>query len=149
MKVILLNTLDKIGKKGHIISVKNGYARNYLIPTQKALLATENNIKVFENTRTIEQKKETNKINHAVKRMNTMKLIGSVVFFMKSSKKNKIFGSIGIKDIIKNFYDMGILVHKSEIKLPNGLLRYLGVHTAIFAPYKNMSLKFKISILSI
>ncbi|VFP83852.1 50S ribosomal protein L9 [Buchnera aphidicola] len=148
MKVILINSIDKLGQKGQLISVKNGYARNYLIPMKKALLATSENIKIFEQTRIFAEKKESEKINQIMNRINDLKLIGSVVFFMKSSKKNKIFGSIGVKDIINNLLLMGIFVKKHEIKLPQGLLRYLGIHQVIFNPYKNISTEIQVSILS-
>ncbi|VAX76877.1 50S ribosomal protein L9 [Buchnera aphidicola] len=148
MKVILLNTIGKIGRKGKLIKVKNGYARNYLIPTKQALLATKENIELFEKNKIFKEKEESKKINHSIQRINIIKSIGAIVFFMKSSEKKKIFGSIGIKDIISNFYHMGILIHKHEIHLPKGLLRYLGLHQAIFTPYKNMSTTFTISILS-
>ncbi|MGI4816460.1 MAG: 50S ribosomal protein L9 [Janthinobacterium lividum] len=148
MKIILLNTINNMGKKGQLISVKKGYARNYLIPTSQALLATEKNIKIFERNRIYAEKEESKKINKAVERVNAIKLMGSIVFFMKSSKKNKIFGSISVKDIIETLSEIGFLVSKNEIKLPNGLLRYLGVHTIIFTPYKNISTKIQVSILS-
>ncbi|VFP81651.1 50S ribosomal protein L9 [Buchnera aphidicola] len=148
MKVILLNTIEKLGKKGQIIFVKNGYARNYLIPTNKVLLATLSNIKIFEQNRILEEKQESEKIKKATKKINSMNLIGAIIFFMKSSEKKKIFGSIGIKDIIKQLSLIGIFVQKSEIKLPQGLLRYLGIHEVIFTPYKNISTVFKVVILS-
>ncbi|VFP86250.1 50S ribosomal protein L9 [Buchnera aphidicola (Cinara pseudotaxifoliae)] len=148
MKIILLNTIDNLGKKGQLISVKKGYARNYLIPTSQALLATSKNIKIFEKNRIHAEKEESKKINQAVKRINAVKLIGSIVFFVKSSKKNKIFGSVGVKDIIENLSEIGFLVSKNEIKLPNGLLRYLGIHTIVFTPYKNISTEIQVSILS-
>ncbi|VFP81273.1 50S ribosomal protein L9 [Buchnera aphidicola (Cinara kochiana kochiana)] len=148
MKVILINSTEKLGKKGQLISVKNGYARNYLIPMKKALLATSKNIKIFKQTRIIAEKQKSEKINQAKNRINSIKLIGAMIFFVKSSKKNKIFGSIGIRDIVKNLLLMGIIVEKHEIKLPQGLLRYLGTHTVFFTPYKNMDTEIQVSILS-
>ncbi|VFP78376.1 50S ribosomal protein L9 [Buchnera aphidicola (Cinara cuneomaculata)] len=148
MKVILTNSIKKLGKKGQLISVKNGYGRNYLIPTKQALLATSKNIKIFEKNKIFAEKQKSKKIDQAMNRINLLKTIGSIVFFVKSSKKNKIFGSIGIKDIIQNLLLIGIVVEKHEIKLPQKLLRYLGIHKVIFTPYKNISTEIHISILS-
>ncbi|VFP88788.1 50S ribosomal protein L9 [Buchnera aphidicola (Cinara piceae)] len=148
MKVILLNTIETLGKKGQVIIVKNGYARNYLIPTSRALLATSNNIKIFEKTRIFAEKQELNKRKKAINSIKILKSIGAIIFFMKSSEKKKIFGSIGIKDIIKQLSLIGLLVQKNEIKLPQGLLRYLGIHEVVFTPYKNISTVFKVVILS-
>ncbi|ABJ90819.1 50S ribosomal protein L9 [Buchnera aphidicola] len=148
MKVILLHALEKLGKKGQLITVKNGYARNYLIPLEKALLATSENIKIFEKKRLFEEQQEAKKIDYANSRIKAIKLIGAIIFFMKSSKKRKIFGSIGVKDISKQLISLGLLIKKNEIKLPNGLLHYLGSHTVLFTPYKNISTEFKVVILS-
>ncbi|WP_075434168.1 50S ribosomal protein L9 [Buchnera aphidicola] len=148
MKVILLDILEKVGKKGQLITVKNGYARNYLIPMKKALLATSHNIKMFEQSKRIEEKQRSEKINHALSRINQIKSIGALVFFMKSSETKRIFGSINANDISDHFFEIGISVKKSEIKMPKGLLRYLGVHQVIFNPHKNISVEFQVAVLS-
>ncbi|AEH39938.1 50S ribosomal protein L9 [Buchnera aphidicola (Cinara tujafilina)] len=148
MKVILLVTIKKLGKSGQLIHVKNGYARNYLIPKEKVILATNKNIKKFENSILNLEKQQNEKILEANVRIKKIQSIKSIIIYKKSSEKKKIFGSVGVSDIIKSLALQGIFVKKQEIKLPNGLLRYLGEHTVIFSPYKGICTNISISIIN-
>lgn len=148
MEIILLSTIKNLGKIGKLIKVKNGYARNYLIPKEKAILATKENIKKFEDSTFNFEKKQIEQIKKAKSRIKIMQSIESIIITKKSSEKKKIFGSVGIPDIINALALKGILVKKKEIKLPNGLLRFLGDHNIIFSPYKNISTNLKVSIIN-
>lgn len=148
MKVILLTKIKNLGKVGQLITVRNGYARNYLIPKQKGILATDENIKKFKDSILSLEKKQAEKINQANLRIKKIQSIHSIIISKKSSEKKKIFGSVGIKDIIKALLEKGIVVKKQEIKLPNGLLRFLGEHKVIFSPYKNIFTNITVSIIN-
>ncbi|WP_075432323.1 50S ribosomal protein L9 [Buchnera aphidicola] len=148
MKVILLTKLKNLGKLGQLITVRNGYARNYLIPKKKVILATDKNIKKFKDSILSLEKKQVEKINQANIRIKKIQSINSIIISKKTSEKKKIFGSVGVQDIIKALLEKGIKVKKQEIKLPNGLLRFLGDHQVIFSPYKNIFTNITISIIN-
>lgn len=147
MKVILLSTIKNLGKYGQIIKVQKGYARNFLLPKNKVILATDKNIKEFEDNKLFAKKKKLEMIYNAKSRIKEIKSIdGSINIYKKSSEKKKIFGSVGIKDIVNALFLKGIKIKENEIQLPNGLLRYLGEHKVIFMPYKNLFIEFVVSI---
>ena len=117
MEVILLLKVNKLGESGKIVKVKAGYARNYLIPTGKAILADKKNIKSFEAQKIKLQEENFSKLLLAKSRAEKIKKIKSITIFSKVGKENKIFGSVGIRDIIKEISQIGIKVNKKEIFL--------------------------------
>ncbi|WP_178919454.1 50S ribosomal protein L9 [Buchnera aphidicola] len=138
MEVILLFKVNKLGDPGKIVKVKSGYARNYLIPKGKAILADKKNIESFKAQQIKLKEENIRKLLLAKSRAEKVKQIRSITIFSKVGKENKIFGSIGIRDIIKEMSRIGIKINKKEIKLPNGVLRYIGEHQVIFQPHSEI-----------
>ncbi|WP_343126527.1 50S ribosomal protein L9 [Buchnera aphidicola] len=148
MKVILLHKIKNLGTSGEVKIVKNGYARNYLLPKSLVMLATVENLKKFEIKKKLYQTQELLKIKEFKLKIKNLKKLGTIIIFAKSNSQKKIFGSVNSKVISKKITKLGVLVKKHEIKLKNGLLRYLGNHIVTYEPYKNISLDIQISILS-
>ncbi|QFQ32710.1 50S ribosomal protein L9 [Buchnera aphidicola (Aphis fabae)] len=148
MEVILLLKVNKLGDSGKIVKVKSGYARNYLIPQGKAILADKKNIKSFEAQQVKLKEKNISELLFAKSRAEKVRQIKSITIPSKVGKENKIFGSVGIRDIIKEMSQIGIKIHKKEIKLPNGLLRYVGEHKVIFQPHSEVYEYFVVNIIA-
>ncbi|AWH90264.1 50S ribosomal protein L9 [Buchnera aphidicola (Melanaphis sacchari)] len=148
MEVILLLKINKLGNSGAIIRVKPGYARNFLIPTGKAILANKINIESFEAQRIELEKEDTNKFLIAQSRAEKIKKIKSITILSKVGKEGKIFGSVGIRNIIKEISLLGIKINKKEIRLPNGVLRHTGEHTVVFQPHPKIHQYFIVNIIS-
>ncbi|CAL4325908.1 50S ribosomal protein L9 [Buchnera aphidicola (Protaphis terricola)] len=146
MEVILLLKINKLGDIGSIIKVKSGYARNYLIPQGKAILANKKNIESFKAQKVQLEKEDINKLLIAKDRAEKIKNIKSITIYSKVKKEGKIFGSVGIRNIINKLSQINIKINKKEIKLPNGLLRHLGEHTVIFQPHKKICEHFLVNI---
>jgi large subunit ribosomal protein L9 len=125
MKVILLEKRASLGELGSIINVKNGYARNYLIPQAKAIVATDANLKIFQDQKEKFEKKEKKILAKAQKRA---KEISDKEFLItaKTATEDKLFGSIGIVDIKKHLEREGIKVDKKEIRMPDGPIHNTG-----------------------
>ncbi|ANZ22740.1 50S ribosomal protein L9 [Buchnera aphidicola (Diuraphis noxia)] len=148
MEIILLEKVHKLGNLGNIINVKSGYARNFLIPKGKAILANKKNIESFEAQRIALEKENMSKFLIAELRAEKIKKIKTIKILSKVGKEGKIFGSVGIRNIIKEMTSLGVKINKKEIRLPNGLLRHVGEHKVIFQPHKKICVNFIVNIIS-
>lgn len=116
MEVILLERINRLGAMGEIVKVKNGYARNFLIPNKKALRASDDNKKVFEERRHIIE--EENAKARAAAEKRAEKLHGMTLTIVRqASQEGKLYGSVTIGDIALALKDEGQDVPKSQIVL--------------------------------
>ncbi|XBS70430.1 50S ribosomal protein L9 [Acerihabitans sp. KWT182] len=128
MQVILLDKIANKGKLGDTVDVKAGYARNYLVPQGKAVPATKKNVAEFEGRRA-ELEAEVAKVQaEAQARADKITELGSVTIASKAGDEGKLFGSVGTRDIAEAITAAGVPVAKSEVRLPNGVLRTIGDH---------------------
>jgi len=116
MKLILLESLENLGKTGDQVKVRNGYARNYLIPQGKALPLTE------ENLRHVEERRAELEAQAAARRQEAQERaekIGEQVLVLKvkASPEGRLFGSVGIREIIRELATQGHEVSRSEVRL--------------------------------
>jgi len=132
MQVILLDKIAHLGKVGDQVNVKSGFARNYLIPQGKAVMATKANIEHFEARRAELEEKAAQALAAAVDRAARLEALGSVTIASKAGDEGRLFGSIGTRDIADAITAKGVEVAKSEVRLPNGLIRTLGEHEVTF-----------------
>jgi large subunit ribosomal protein L9 len=127
MDVILLEKVGRLGSLGDRVVVKGGYARNFLLPQGKAVLATETNVAEFEARRAELEKAQQALLDAATARAEA--LSGkSVVVIAKAGDEGKLFGSIGTRDIAEAASAQGITLDKAEVRLPEGPLRMVGNH---------------------
>lgn len=114
MKVILLNHIEKLGKKGEVVSVKRGYARNYLIPRDLAMYATPQNMKhlsAIQNQAAEEEEKLVAELKKLDARIRTL----SLVFVRKVDEHDSMFGSVSETDIVHQLAAQDVNVHKSAV----------------------------------
>ena len=125
MQVILMEKVVNLGSLGDIVKVKDGYARNFLIPQGKAKRATEENKKVFETRRAELEKAQADKLAGA--QAIAAKLEGlTVALARKAGVDGRLFGSVGNGDIAEALVAQGIEVEKSAIRLPLGPMKQIG-----------------------
>ena len=132
MQVILLDKIVHLGPVGDQVNVKSGFARNFLIPQGKAVMATKANIEHFEARRAELEEKAAQALAAAVDRAARLEALGSVTIASKAGDEGRLFGSIGTRDIADAITAKGVEVAKSEVRLPNGLIRTLGEHEVTF-----------------
>lgn len=125
MNVILLEKVQNLGKLGDRISVKNGYARNYLLPKGKAVLATPQNVAIFEERRAALEKAEAEILAKAQARSETING-KSITISVKAGEEGKLFGSVGTSDIADAAKQAGMDVSRQEVRLPGGAFRNTG-----------------------
>ena len=127
-EIILLQTIPKLGKIGEIVTVNAGFARNYLIPNKSAMLATEENKKIYE-----EKKAEIIKRNEDLKHQaeNSMsKLPDHIVLIRQSGEDGKLFGSVNAKCVADKLREVsGLSIDKSSIHL-HDLIKFIGIYKA-------------------
>ena len=120
MKIILLQSYEKLGKVGEIINVKPGFARNYLIPNKIASLATDQNIKALEVFLKAQENKEAkNRINLDAlsKKLNSLTL----KFEVQVGEDEKLFGSVTSQMISDELDNQGYIIDKKEIQLEDSI----------------------------
>ena len=140
MQVILLDKVANLGGLGEQVNVKAGYARNFLVPQNKAVPATKKNVEYFEARRAELEAKLAKTQAAAEARAAKINELGSVTISSKAGDEGKLFGSIGTRDIADAITAAGVNVAKNEVHLPNGVLRTTGdhdvsiqVHSEVFA----------------
>ena len=134
MQIILLDKIAKLGNLGDVVKVKDGYARNYLIPSKLARRATEAAIKEFEQRRAELEQAAAAKL--AAAQSLGEQLSGKTVrIAQKAGVDGRLFGSVTNADIAEALTQMGLAVQKSQVRLPNGPLKTVGEHPVSVAPH--------------
>ena len=143
MQVILLDKIGNLGGLGDTVNVKSGYARNFLIPQGKAVMATKANVEMFEGRRAELEAKVAEQLVASQARAEQVNALEAVVITSKAGDEGKLFGSIGTRDIADAITAAGVAVSKSEVRLPEGALRNVGsfevsiqLHSEVFATAK-------------
>ncbi|MCU7852093.1 MAG: 50S ribosomal protein L9 [Candidatus Thiodiazotropha sp. (ex Monitilora ramsayi)] len=145
MEIILLQKVDNLGDLGEKVNVKNGFGRNFLIPSGKAVPATEENLKVFEARRAELEKEASEKLAAAEARK--AKLDGlEVSISCKSGEEGRLFGSVGTSDISKAVIGAGIELEKKEVMLPNGPFRITGEYDVDIHLHADVNAVVKLTI---
>jgi len=125
MNIILLEKVQNLGKLGDQIKVKNGYARNFLLPQGKAVLATPENVARFEQRRAELENAEAAVLAKAQARRDAIQG-KSLTISAKAGDEGKLFGSVGTADIGEAAEAAGFELHRNEIRLPSGPFRHTG-----------------------
>ena len=144
MEVILLERIEKLGQIGDVVSVKNGFARNFLLPNKKALRANEANKKVFESNRT---KIEA---DNAERRTEAEKSAGgvdgkTVQLIRQASNVGHLYGSVSARDIVEALEKEGAKVGKSQIVLDRPI-KAIGMHDVRVALHPEVSVTIKVNV---
>lgn len=147
MDVILVEKVANLGDIGTIVSVKAGYGRNFLIPTGKAVFATEENRAKVEARRAELEAKAAETLAAAQARKAV--LDGKPVTVTSlAGDEGKLFGSVGTADIAAALTEAGIAVSKQEVRLPKGALRHVGEYDVEIHLHPEVDAVIKLSIVA-
>ena len=125
MQIILMEKVVNLGGLGDVVKVKDGFARNFLIPQGKAKRATEANLKEFEKRRTDLEKKANEHLTAAQEK--GAKIEGTKIdIAQKAGVDGRLFGSVTNADISEALGKLGFEVKKAEIRMPQGPLKHIG-----------------------
>jgi large subunit ribosomal protein L9 len=147
MQVILLEKVANLGQLGDVVRVKDGFARNYLIPHGKARRATPENLAEFEKRRTELEKNQAQALAAAQEK--GAKLDGlSVQIAQKAGVDGKLFGSVTNFDIAEALGKQGFEVSKSAIRMPQGPLKAVGEHPLKVALHTDVIVTVTVSVVA-
>jgi large subunit ribosomal protein L9 len=146
MQVILLEKIANLGELGEVVKVKDGYARNYLIPHGKAKRATEANLKAFEVRRAELEKAQAAARAKAQER--GAKLDGlTLQITQKAGVDGRLFGSVTNYDIVEALEKLGHEVERSQIRMPQGPLKQVGDYPIQIALHTDVDVTITVSVL--
>ncbi|WP_342220534.1 50S ribosomal protein L9 [Rickettsiella endosymbiont of Miltochrista miniata] len=146
-QVILLEKIHSLGDLGQQVTVRNGYARNYLIPHAKAVPANKETIAEFEIKRAELEKIAQEKLQVAETRAAAINAL-ALTIPVKSAEEGRLYGSIGVSELVRAADAAGVALEKSEIRLPNGPLRQLGEHEISVQLHSDVIAMLKVNIVA-
>jgi len=144
MQVVLLERVEKLGQMGDVVKVKNGYARNYLLPMRKALRATKANLARFEQDRAqleaqnLEQRSEAEAVAAKADGL-------SVVLLRQASDSAQLYGSVSSRDIADAVTEAGVTIDRKQVQL-NRALKELGIHPVDVLLHPEVSITVNVNI---
>ena len=144
MEVILLERVEKLGAIGDVVKVKNGFARNYLLPNKKALRANDSNRKLFEANRA--RIEEDNATRRADAEKGSRSVDGKTVQLIRqASNTGQLYGSVSARDIVEALEAVGAKVTKSQVVLDRPI-KAIGVHEVKVALHPEVSVTVKVNV---
>ena len=144
MKIILTTNIKKLGKIGDKVSVKPGYARNYLFPNNMALRENRKNAEYYEKIKDDMKKNEEIKLNDAKKLMENIKKL-NIIFNKEADEKDQLYGSISKKEIIDFFQENNLKVKSDDIIIKNQI-KSIGEHFIEINPYEGVNEEFLVTV---
>ena len=145
MEVILIENIEKLGKVGDVVKVKDGYARNYLIPKKKVLRANKENLKVFDEKKSVieaEEKKRKEKSEEIAKKIKNLEII----IIKNAAENDQLYGSVTSKDIVKEILLLNkIELLNEQINLKK-TLKSIGVYEVEISVYTDLKIKILVVV---
>src|ERR1700704_1335231 len=146
MQVILMEKVANLGNLGDVVKVKDGYARNFLIPHGKARRATDANLKEFEQKRSVLEKAQADTLAKAQEA--GTKLEGFMLqITQKAGPDGRLFGSVTNYDIVEALQKQGHTVERAQIRMPQGPLKQVGDYPIQVALHTDVMATIKVSVL--
>ena len=146
MQIILLEKVVNLGNLGDIVKVKDGYARNFLIPNKKARRATKDAIAEFEVRRAELEKVAAEKLSAAQAQGEKMSGL-TVQISQKAGVDGRLFGSVTNADIAEALGKVGFAVEKMQVRLPEGPLKMVGDHPVQVSLHTDVLVDVTVSVL--
>lgn len=144
MEIVLLERVEKLGQMGDVVTVKDGYARNYLLPMRKALRATKANLSRFEEERAqleaqnLQQRSEAESVAGKADGL-------SVVLLRQASDSAQLYGSVSSRDIAEAVTAAGVTIDRKQVQL-NRAIKELGIHTVDIALHPEVTVTVDVNV---
>ncbi|WP_206485156.1 50S ribosomal protein L9 [Thalassotalea sp. G2M2-11] len=148
MEVILLDKIAKLGGLGDKVTVKSGYARNFLLPQGKAVFASKANVEHFEARRAELEKQLADNLAAAEARAAKLTELAEVTIVSKAGEEGKLFGSIGTRDIADAVTEAGVEVTKAEVRMPHGVIRETGEFDIAIHLHSDVDSSVKVNVIA-
>ena len=146
MQVILLEKVANLGELGAVVKVKDGFARNFLIPQGKAKRATPENLKAFEARRAELEKAQNEALDKAKERGGKLEGL-TVKITQKAGVDGRLFGSVTNYDIVEALEKLGHEVERSQVRMPQGPLKQVGDYPLQVSLHTDVAATITVSVL--
>ena len=144
MQIILQEDIEKLGHRGDVVTVKPGYARNFLLPRKLAIEATSGNMKALERIRTSLAKKTATELEAAQKQAALHNGV-SLKFTRKTGENDQMFGSVTSADIAEALEAQGFKVDKRQVQLAEPI-KIIGENTVTIKVFRDVTAQIKVSV---
>jgi len=144
MQIILQEDIDKLGHRGDVVTVKPGYARNYLLPRKLAVEATAGNLKAIERIRTALAKKTATELEAAQKQAELLNLV-ALKFTRKTGENDQMFGSVTSADIAEGLGAQGFKIDKRQVQLAEPI-KIIGESPVTIKVFRDVTAQIKITV---
>jgi large subunit ribosomal protein L9 len=144
--VILMEKVANLGNLGDVVKVKDGFARNFLIPQGKAKRATQDNLKAFEAKRTELEKAQNEQLSKAQERGTKLEGL-TIQITQKAGVDGRLFGSVTNYDIVEALGKQGQEVERSQVRMPQGPLKQVGDFPLQVALHTDVTATITVSVL--
>ena len=144
MQIILQEDVDKLGHRGDVVTVKPGYARNFLLPRKLAIEATSGNMKALERLRAALAKKTATELDAAQKQAELLGLV-SLKFSRKTGENDQLFGSVTSADIAEGLAAQGFKIDKRQVQLPDAI-KTLGEYAVTVKVFRDVAGSIKVQV---
>lgn len=147
MNVILLEPLGSLGDLGDEVSVKAGFARNFLLPQGKAVRATDENRQVFEERRVELETAANERLTTSQARAGKLEGV-ELTIVVKAGEEGKLYGSVGTQDIATALGEQGADIQKSEVRLPGGAIRVIGDYLVAVQLHADVTVEVPLAVVA-
>lgn len=147
MQVILMERIENLGAIGDIVSVKSGYARNFLVPQKKAKTATKTNIAEFETIRADLEKAAAGITKLAEDRLVAINGVGELTIEVRAGQEGKLFGSVSNHEISEAIIAKGVDIERREVRMPEGPIRAIGEYDVLIHLHTDVETTVKVIVL--
>jgi large subunit ribosomal protein L9 len=147
MNVILLERIGKLGGLGDEVSVRPGFARNFLIPQGKAVRASKANREVFEARRLELERVAAEKLDQARGRAATLEGC-AVTIVAKAGDEGKLYGSVGTQEVADAISATGAAVERSEVRMPEGVIRSVGEYQIDVQLHSDVTVTVQVNVVA-
>jgi large subunit ribosomal protein L9 len=144
MQIILQEDVDKLGHRGDVVTVKPGYARNFLLPRKLAIEATSGNMKALERIRTALAKKTATELDAAQKQAELLNGV-SLKFSRKTGENDQLFGSVTSADIAEGLAAQGFKIDKRQVQLGDAV-KALGEYPVTVKVFRDVTASIKVHV---
>jgi len=144
MQIILQEDIEKLGHRGDVVTVKPGYARNYLLPRDLAIEATPGNMKALERIRTALAKKTATELEAAKKQAELLTGV-SLNFKRKTGENDQMFGSVTASDISEGLAAQGYKIDKRQVQLTEPI-KIIGEQNITIKVFRDVTAQIKVSV---
>jgi large subunit ribosomal protein L9 len=144
MQIILQEDIDKLGHRGDVVTVKPGYARNYLLPRKLAVEATEGNLKAIERMRATLAKKTATEVAAAQQQAELLSVV-ALKFTRKTGENDQMFGSVTAADISEALAAQGFKIDKRQVQLAEPV-RIIGESQVTIKVFRDVTAQIKVTV---